>query len=64
MGNKHASQSRGGRGLDLGKQKHWIVVCSVCSSLELEPVTKAGRAQRSVRQPGAVGAASKDSSVG
>lgn len=44
LANKHASQSWGGRrGLDLGKQKCWIVVCSVCSSLEaVWPVTNAG----------------------
>lgn len=46
MDNKHASQSRGRRGLDLGKQKGWIVVCRVCSRLELVeaawPVSNAG----------------------
>lgn len=57
----------GRRGLDLGKQKHWIVVSSVCSSLELAeaawPVTDAGQEQ-SMQQCGIVGAGSKDSSVG
>lgn len=44
MANKHASQRAGRRGLDLGKQERWIVVSSVCSSLELA-VTNAGRSR-------------------